>query len=202
MALFLTPVLSPDSIGRGVVSVLLSFVLLASLNVVAERKGHFRIGLVLFLASVAAMWAGILLGVPPLLGAGRILSILFLAVTVAAILPPLLRAKRVTAEVLWGALSVYLLLGVTGAFAFAAITAWQPEALVGVSLSTETALSGDLVYFSFVTQTTLGYGDIRPVTPLARSVAMFLAVSGVLYLAVLVASFVGIYVSQTRRPEA
>lgn len=181
-------------------SVLLSFVLLASLNIVAERRGHFRIGLVLFLASVAATWAGILLGVPSLLGVGRVLSILFLAVTVAAILPPLLRAQRVTADVIWGALSVYLLIGVMGAFAFAAITVWQPDALVGASLSTETALSGDLVYFSFVTQTTLGFGDIRPVSAIARSVAMFLAVSGVLYLAVLVASLVGIYVSQTRRP--
>ncbi len=182
-------------------SVLLSFVLRASLNIVAEQRSHFRIGLGLFLASVAAIWAGILLGVPSLLGGGRIPSVIFLAVTVAAILPPLLRAQRVTAEVLWGALSVYLLLGVMGAFAFAAITVWQPEALdlpLGASLSTESALSGDLVYFSFVTQTTLGYGDILPVSPLARSVAMFLAVSGVLYLAVLVATLVGVYVSQTR----
>ena len=205
MVLFLAPLLSTNSIGRGALSVLLSFVLLASLNVVAERRGQFRIGLILFLASVAAIWAGIFLGVPSLLGGGRILSVIFLAVTIAAILPPLLRAQKVTAEVLWGALSVYLLLGVMGAFAFAAITVWEPEALdlpVGASLSTETALSGDLVYFSFVTQTTLGYGDILPISPLARSVAMFLAVSGVLYLAVLVASLVGIYVSQAREPEA
>lgn len=205
MALFLAPLLSTSPLGRAAVSILLSVVLLASLNIVAARRGHFRIGLALFVASIAAIWAGILLEVPALLGGGRILSIIFLAVTVAAILPRLLRAERVTAEVLWGALSVYLIIGLMGAFAFAAIAVWQPEALdtpTGASLSTGSALSGDLIYFSFVTQTTLGYGDISPVSPLARSVAMFLAIGGVLYLAVLVATLVGVYASQTHEPEA
>lgn len=181
---------------------MVSVVLLAALNVVAERRGHFRIGLVLFVASVAAVWSGILLGIPALLGGGRILSIAFLALTVVTIIPALFRTETVTAEILWAALSVYLLIGVMGAFAFSAITIWQPEAIdlpLGASLSNESALSGDLVYFSFVTQTTLGYGDVLPVSPLARSVAMFLAVSGVLYLAVLVATLVGVYVSQTGR---
>ena len=54
----------------------------------------------------------------------------------------------------------------------------------------------DFVYFSFVTLTTLGYGEITPISAQARSVAMMEAVSGVLYIAVLVARLVGLY-----RPE-
>ena len=204
LALFLSPIFSSDSLGRVAISILVSVVLLAALNIIAERRGHFRIGLALFLASVGAVWAGILLGVPTLLGAGRILSVAFLAVVLAAMVPPLLRAQQVTGEVIWAALSVYLLIGVIGAFAFAAITVWDPGALdvrSGSLLSpADTVVSGDLVYFSFVTQTTLGYGDIVPLAPIARSVAVFLAVGGVLYLGVLVATLVGIYVSQTRIP--
>jgi voltage-gated potassium channel len=187
------------------VSVLFIVVLIAALNLVAENRPLRWVGLTLFIASVSTMGAGILLGIPALLGAGRITSMVFLGVTVWAILPRLFEVRRVTAGVLWGALSVYLIIGVMGAFAFGALSVWDPEALdfpLGAPLDAESVIAGDLVYFSFVTQTTLGYGDITPVSALARAIAMFLAIGGVLYVAVFVATLVGVYVSQSRKPEA
>lgn len=205
LTLFLAPSISTDPIGRAVVSILFIVVLIAALNLVAERSNMFWIGFVLFLFSVGAIAAGVLLRIPALLGLGRLVSVVFLGLTVWAILPRLFEVKRVTAGVLWSALSVYLIIGLIGAFAFGTISVWQPGALdfpMGLPSDTESVLGGDLVYFSFVTQTTLGYGDITPVSPIARAVAMFLAIGGVLYVAVFVATLVGVYVSQTRGPEA
>ena len=59
-----------------------------------------------------------------------------------------------------------------------------------------------LIYYSFVTITTLGYGDITPLTPLARSLAILEAVVGQLYIAVQVAWLVGVHVSQSMKKRA
>lgn len=205
VTIFLAPILNETPLGGIVISVLVSVVLLSALNLVAERRLFLGIGLGLFLPSLALIWAGVGLNVAELLGVGRILSVLFLTVTMGAILHRVLRARQVTAEVLYAAVSVYLLIGLVGAFAFSALLVWQPGALdvrlVPIPPEEEGALKADLLYYSFVTQTTLGYGDILPVTALARMTAIFLAIGGVLYLAVLVATLVGVYVAQANSRE-
>ena len=62
----------------------------------------------------------------------------------------------------------------------------------------EISLQNNLAYFSFVTLTTLGYGDIVPVAPLARSLAVLEALTGVLFMAVLISRLVGSYKSDRR----
>jgi hypothetical protein len=60
----------------------------------------------------------------------------------------------------------------------------------------EPARTLDFVYFSFSTLTTLGYGDITPVAPHARIATSMQAIIGVLYTAILISRFVGIYIAQ------
>ncbi len=60
--------------------------------------------------------------------------------------------------------------------------------------------STDALYFSFVTLTTLGFGDIAPISPLARTLVMLEAVTGQLFLAVLVARLVGLHITQVKKP--
>ena len=78
------------------------------------------------------------------------------------------------------------------------LTCLSPGAIAvsGQSLGTERASSieqhiGELAYFSFITLTTVGYGDIAPVSPVARSMAILEALAGQLYLAAFVARLVG-----------
>jgi uncharacterized membrane protein len=78
---------------------------------------------------------------------------------------------------------------------------WDPGSFVlpaGVDGRTADALQSDMTYFSLVTLATVGYGDILPATHTARMVAMFQAVVGQFYLAVVVALFVGTYAAQRR----
>jgi voltage-gated potassium channel Kch len=117
----------------------------------------------------------------------------FYGFTAVTVLEYVLRQKTVTPDTVYGALSVYLLLAFTWAFGYMTIGHITPGSFnvntpydVGDSLR-----RADYLYFSFVTLTTLGYGDIVPVTASARTVAITEAVCGVLFTTTLVASLVG-----------
>ncbi len=89
-----------------------------------------------------------------------------------------------------GALCLYLLLGVVWAILFGVVELVHPAAFAYPGLHTGDPLEG-LLYYSFVTLTTLGYGDITPVYPVARTLSYLEAVIGQLYIAVLIAGLLG-----------
>ena len=102
-----------------------------------------------------------------------------------------LRDGPVTRERLYAAIDVYLLAGVAFGLTYHGLSRMQPGALVAagstVPLGIETA-----IYFSFVTLATLGYGDVVPATPIARSLAICEAVGAQLFVAVLIARLVSL----------
>ena len=94
-----------------------------------------------------------------------------------------------------GAICVYLLLGLAWGILYLLLLEIAPDALKGLPPAHWYENFNTLVYFSFVTLTTLGFGDITPVTPIARFLVYMEAIAGQFYLAILVASLVGIRVS-------
>jgi hypothetical protein len=124
-----------------------------------------------------------------------IFLLLFYGFITLVILGSVLRDEIVTVDTIYGALCVYLLIGTTWAVGYNFLESLQPGSfLVNPALSPDGTLRfGELLYFSFVTITTLGYGDITPLIPATRSLASLEAVTGVLYTAVLVARLVGSY---------
>ena len=104
-----------------------------------------------------------------------------------------MHSTRVNAELLFAALSVYLLVGILFAMLHCSVAAVWHDAYLLPEGGRLLLPAG--VYFSFVTQTTVGYGDILPKSDLARGLAMVQAIAGQLYLAVMVARLVGLYMS-------
>jgi hypothetical protein len=108
----------------------------------------------------------------------------------------------VTAELILGAINVYLMIGMAFAFLYGLIEHLQPGSFTGLA-----AFSGaperviEFVYFSFVTMTTLGYGDVSPLTSYAMTASYAEAMFGQLYLAILVARLVGLYIARPRGAE-
>ncbi len=96
----------------------------------------------------------------------------------------------ITRNRLVGALCIYLLLGVTWAILFGFVEIADPDAFSYQGVEPGDPLEAFL-YYSFVTLTTLGYGDVTPLHPVARTLAYLEAVIGQLYLAVLIATLVG-----------
>jgi hypothetical protein len=114
--------------------------------------------------------------------------------------------KRVTTDVLNGALSGYLLLGLTAALVIALLESIVPGSFAGLLPAvTEGSAGGPsdtpireapfitITYFAFVTLTTLGYGDVLPVTPLAKLTVILFSVIGPVYLAVIMGVLIGRY---------
>jgi len=132
-----------------------------------------------------------------------ITTILFLAYTLVTLLRAVLRAETVTLDTIYGALSVYLLIAFLWGTAFMLLETLHPGALAPNASShpNHPIDWSDCMFYSFVTLTSLGYGDMVPVIPESRSLSILEAVSGIMYVAILIARLVGLY-SSTRRLES
>ncbi len=159
-----------------------------------------------FSAGMTFVIAGVILNVlavqvsSPFFQYGSLLSLLaFMLVAITFTLKQVAVGTDITANRLVGAVCVYLLLGVIWAMAYTLINAISPGSFAGFSAMDDPGWDSEWLYFSFVTMTTLGYGDILPISATARSVAYMQAIVGQFYIAVLVAGLVGAYVSKRNK---
>ncbi len=94
-----------------------------------------------------------------------------------------------------GAICIYMMLGLIWAILYLFLAEIVPGAFNGLPQAPWLDNFATAIYFSFVTITTLGYGDISPVLPLARFLVYMEAIVGVFYMAILVASLIGVRMS-------
>lgn len=135
-----------------------------------------------------------------LVATSQCLLILFFGVIAAGLFIGLGRPGSITAGRLFTSASLYLILGMLWFAGYSLIDALQPGSFAMVKGGTGPIISrSSLLYLSYVTLTTLGYGDIVPVTPLARMIATMEATTGILYVAITVARLVSAYQGPTRR---
>jgi Ion channel len=118
------------------------------------------------------------------------LSLFILVSTVYAILQETSTAQTVTADTVRGGICIYLLLGMVWVDFYQLIYHFDSDAFQGLSITNS---GGDLLYFSFVTLTTVGYGDISPLSVTARICANLEAIMGVMFLATFIARLVSLY---------
>lgn len=118
----------------------------------------------------------------------------FLLVAIAYTLRQVVIGTNINANRLVGAVCVYLLLGVIWAMCYSLVDTISPGSFSGFSPLGDRGWDSEWLYFSFVTMTTLGYGDILPVSATARGLAYMQAVVGQFYIAMLVAGLVGAYI--------
>ena len=140
----------------------------------------------------------------PVLLAGHLCEVLFLFGASALIVKSLFSAPTLKFDSILGAVCGYLFLGLAWAVLYAMIEGFRPGSF---EISPKLVTGGEvarplphvLTYFSFVTLTTVGYGDINPVSPATRTLAWMEAVTGQFYLAVIVAGLVSLLVAKGKR---
>lgn len=109
------------------------------------------------------------------------------------------RSKIITKNVIIGLMSGYICLGMIGFFIFLAIEISSPGSFSGIGLNMHESTSqiDSFLYFSYITLLTIGYGEIIPVTLLARKATMLVGLAGQFYMVILTAIIVGKYISQS-----
>jgi uncharacterized membrane protein len=147
---------------------------------VSEKRSTFVTAIVIVVLAVAVKWVNLVVNLSPLNLIGNMVGALFLAFTTVVIM---------------GGICVYLLMGFLWAFVFTILESVQPGSFQ-MPEGLEAGLSS-FSYYSFVTITTLGYGDVTPVSNPARSLALLEAILGQLYIAILIARLVGTHIVQT-----
>jgi hypothetical protein len=189
---FVLPSLVPAGTGRTLVSdVAFALLLLTGVLALSEHGLAWRLlmsGSVVAVSVFLASWV-----VPVAPPAIRLTSLLALVLLLVVVLGQTFRRGPVTFHRIQGAIAAYLLLGVIWAQAFSLVELLRPGAFS--SAVDVTGSPRPWLYFSFMTLTTVGYGDILPVHPAARSLAMLEAVTGPLYIAILLARLVSLAVA-------
>jgi hypothetical protein len=171
-------------------------------HLLARRRRDF-VGWAIAGPAVAARVALFFSQSPRLLLVGSFTWLLFFAYVTWSQLRSLLRQRKVTRETISMSISVYLLLGMSWGVLYFVIFTHQPDAFsFGTSLgvSSQNALP-ILIYFSLTTLSTIGFGDITPLSLPARYAAIAEGITGQFYLAVLVASLVGMRISRAATPS-
>ena len=197
VALVVMLVAYPYAGGGGALGVAAVMIPIASVFALGTRHRHWVILLALAIVTVAgiiqeAAGAGVL----PLVAVG-VSALLLFGYTTIFILWRVLRSPRVTGDTLCGAIAVYLMIGLTWSLAYVLLEHVHPGSYRLAAAGMQRADGKDLLYFSYVTLATLGYGDVVPVTDGARSLAVLEGLCGTVYMAILVARLIGLHLSQT-----
>ena len=124
-----------------------------------------------------------------------VLLIGFLLIAITFTLQQVALGTDISVNRIAGAICVYLLLGVIWALSYAVVERAIPGSFSGFVAWADGSFDSEWIYFSFVTMTTLGYGDLLPISATARAMAYMQAVFGQFYIAVLVAGLVSAYIS-------
>lgn len=192
LLIVLGPVAEVTGLGGVALLILFSLLLLASAYVASERLW----GLIAAVG-LAVPWA-VLTWFRP--SAGDVanalvadgLAISLLLYTLSLLLHRIVAVKESNFDILCAAVAVYLLIGVVWGVWFRFIETLVPGSFVLTGTGEAIGWS-NFIYFSLATLTTLGYGDITPVSPVARAWATLEAVAGVLYVALLISRLVSLY---------
>jgi hypothetical protein len=191
--------------GRAVFVVTSTFFFAAAILSACQYKWQRAIALLLGLVCIAGKWshlffAGRRLFIVEIVD--RAFQIVFLSFIVVMLVLAIFRKRTVTADSILGAFGGYLLIAVTWGITYSLVElVWPGSFHVTEPLEEEFHSSPDqrdwlLSYFSCCTLMTVGYGDVTPVRPVVRTLAVLEAMVGQLYLAVLVAVLVGAKVAQ------
>ena len=192
--LFLSPFIPADSNAALGVHFLLSLTLFFTAR--AVQKGHPERSIALVVMGLALLlyWLGIFQLVPFSAESALLLFVVFYALLIYALTRQLLQADEVTKGVIAAALSLYLIIGLLWGACYALLNEMHGKAFSGTLIEqADTSHLHIFNYFSMVTLTTLGYGDITPQIPEAASLCQLEAIVGQFFTAVLVAWLVGTY---------
>ena len=180
---------------RFMVGIFLSFLFLSGIFAVSFKKHQPIIASLLALPTFTLMWTSYFIDIGGFEHVKNLFGMLFMLYMIILFLEHFFRQDEINREVIFGALVVYLLMGLMWGYGYTLLEHLLPGSFTHPANISELDVT-TFDYFSFVTMTTLGYGDIIPASEPAKAMVITQAVTGQVYLAVLVARLVGLNIAQ------
>ncbi|HWX53783.1 MAG TPA: potassium channel family protein [Verrucomicrobiae bacterium] len=196
MAILLTPVLNDGNLSRLLLAGVTFIPIVLSIVRLSQFKGWLWPAVLLALGNVAFVVAGNTFDSRTLTGIRWGFLAAFFAVTAAGLFSHLRNSRFVAQAQLYTAVNIYLLLGLLWTALYLVIDTFSPGS---IQIRNQADRQTELLYFSLVTLSTVGYGDIVPLSGMARTVTALEGVTGVRYIAITVALLVGRFRSQSSR---
>jgi len=202
LMLFAAPFLDELEYGQAIDSLLITLVLILGVLAVGRSHRTLVMGAVLMMPAILTRWIHhfqpdlVPVTIP------SITALIFVGFVEFQLLHFIFRTPRVNSEVLCAGISGYLLLGILWTSAYMLVAGLNPDAAHPAfsfnisNVSAHSLTQFEAYYFSFITLSTVGYGDITPLSNGARTLAMTEAMTGTLYMAVLISRLVALYSSQ------
>jgi voltage-gated potassium channel len=178
------------------VDIILSLIIIVGVSSLEFNKKTMKILSYFGAISLLLIWINNILGGDTIKMITNVALVCFIIFITLNMIIYIAKSRKVTSVIILNAINSYLLMGLIGSYLFA-ITELVHHYILGYTTRAIQFASGsgsefhDFIYFSFVTMTTLGYGDITPVSSLAKSITLLVSISGQLYLTILVATLVG-----------
>jgi Ion channel len=204
LSLFMLVIIYPyckdaGAAGKIILSGLFSVILLGGAYVTRRSRGSLIVGTVLSLISAILHWFALTTQFSIFFRILSVIYIIFLTYTIGSVLRYLLVKGPITADKLHGALAGFIMLAFVWTFIFALLESFAPGSFKIVPVDgAEPNSFYPLLYFSFTTLTTVGFGDIVPVTDQAMSLVIVEQLIGVFFVAVLIARLAGLYPPHTK----
>lgn len=198
-----SPLLIANQLNNTILSVIITLFIVLCINVINRNSVLLMFSIMLGTVSMICHWLVYLNHANDSIHLVYILSVLsFLMVMTFFVITSVAKSREITGDSLLGAIAGYFLIGLTWSVIYLLIEFINSGAIhnTHVSVSMRDHIQ-QMIYFSFVTLTTIGYGDILPVSDLAKTMSWLEAVTGQIYLAVWISQLVGLRIAQVVREE-
>ncbi|MBU2704651.1 two pore domain potassium channel family protein [Zooshikella marina] len=188
--------LIPELITRSVMlKASLTLLLVCSIYVFSHDRRAFISSLILAIPTAITGWVSVSRGTPTFAMLDTFLYIVFFVYVIIRMIKLVFANTVITRDTLYGSMCIYLLFGIWWALCYSFIELLHPDSFHGINAVDGYDVWG-FIYFSYVSLTTLGFGDVVPISRAAQSLTALEAVVGQFYLAVFVGRLVGMHISQ------
>lgn len=201
LLLIIFPLFNQTIYGKLIFKILFSLLSFLSLYAVSSKKILFFIGIALLIPFIFFEWITVFFDFHLFELLFHVFSLSFFIFVIAALLRKVFFHARITLDLVFGAVCIYVLIGIAFSQVYAAVNWAVPfsfhenvdQAMIFHDMISETE---KFIYFSFVTLTTLGFGDISPVSTPARFFSIIEALIGQLYIATSITRVVSLYINK------
>ena len=196
--LIATPFLAGTAVGRWIVGGLNVLILATAVAAVERSRRSIVIAVILGLLAFVFQVAALRSHTPGYLTLSWAFNAAFYAFSLGHLIRYVLRQDEMTADKLYGAVAAYIMIAILAAFLHGVLQYFYPGSYSYMGAAKVLDIS-ELIFFSFTVLTTAGFGDITPITVQARFLTLLEAVTGVMYVAILIARLTGVYPVVTKR---